>query len=300
MEFLLNNDGYNLIGSAKGLVGLRSRNVVFLWNPAIRQAKEFHLPPLGFYSLKRVGLGYDPLSNDYKVGMCYRSLDKSLSYAVYSSSSGSWIRNQFDDRDEKILISILENSQITVVRDSPYWTTCSVTMPFSNKHRVSLCVDALKFDATSNKFKLLPRYSSEFSRNKKFKVVNMRDLLSLMAYEFNFLEVYSLDEDKGCEGGVWSKMYNFGLFMRFGRFECLQQGFKYGDEIVTKEFGRIACFNHKLGTIKHIPWPCVDSLDTRFCFPYTPSLVSLPGMTSIYLEKQTPLLGHLPTIPPLR
>ncbi|XP_017254519.2 putative F-box protein At3g21120 [Daucus carota subsp. sativus] len=305
-QFLLrNDDDWNLIGSAKGLVSLCCRNVVSLWNPAIHQSKEFHLPPLVYGCLCRAGLGYDPLSKDYKVGICYRSLDKlRLCYAVYSSSSASWIHYQFDDRDVEIVISDFENKSLTpttMVRDSPYWTTSSTTISSSNEEKAILCLDAFKFDATSNRFKLLPRYSSEFSKDKKFKVVCMRDLLSFMAYErcpVCKLEVYSLDEDKGCKGGVWSKMYSFGPFLRFRRFDCLQQGFKYGDEIVINEYGDLTRFNHKLGTFERIPG--VMAPDTGDCFTYTPSLVSLPGMTSIYLENQTPLPGHHPTIRPLR
>lgn len=62
------------------------------------------------------------------------------------------------------------------------------------KYKVILSLAALNFDATSNKFKFLPEFSSDFSYQKEFKVVNMRDLLTLMAYDASTtgkLDIYS-------------------------------------------------------------------------------------------------------------
>lgn len=101
----------------------------------------------------------------------------------------------------------------------------------SNKSWI-LSLAALKFDTTSNKFKLLPEFHADFSNQKIFTVVNKRDLLTLMAYDpciTGRLEIYSLDEDKGCDG-VWSRMYRIGPFKQHWRLELLKQGFNYDDD----------------------------------------------------------------------
>lgn len=298
-KFVLRSYGYRLIGSANGLVCIRSGEVLSIWNPATRQSMEFHLPPLGYGCLKRVGFGFDHVSNDYKVAICYNSLEfLRVFYAVYSCRSGTWTYHEFDHHDYEIIISKFEDSftPTTMVKDSPYWT-CS-TIVSSRKDKINLSLVALKFDATSNEFKLLPDFSSDFSCEKTFKVLNMKGLLSFMAYELcpvRKLEVYSLDEENGCGGGVWSKMYCFGPFEEFRRFRLLQQGFKNGDEIVIYDNAQIYRYNHKMGTFE-----CIPSTAPRFildCFTHTPSLVSLQGMTSIYSKNQTPPVGQHSTTP---
>lgn len=289
---------YCLIGSAKGLVCIRRNNILSLWNPAIRKSKEFQLPPLGYGCLRRAGLGFDPASNDYKVGICYDLDDLSRHcYAVYSSNSDSWIHYQFHDREYEILVSGLKYSRspTTMVNDCPYWTPYTIVS--SDKYKVKFTLTALKFEATSNSFKLLTEFCSDFSNEERFKVVNMGDLLTLMAYEYRItgkLDIYSLDEGNGC-GGVWSKMYRLGPFEEFWHFRELLQGFKYGDEIVYNANSNIYRFDHKTDTVECISG--TEAIACSDCFSYTPSLVFLEGMTSIYSEKQNPPFGQCSKTP---
>ncbi|XP_074332456.1 F-box/kelch-repeat protein At3g23880-like [Apium graveolens] len=287
--FALRGRQFNhLIGSAKGLVCVCCQNIVWLWNPAIRQSKEFHLPPLGYNCLIRAGFGFDHVTNDYKVAICYRSIGVShLYYAVYSSHSDLWIHGQFDDVDFKIHTRKFKRSRTpnTMVKDCPYWTCLTSVKSDKDKYKVILSLSALKFDATSNKFKLLPEFCADFSYQKIFTVVDMKDLLTLMAYDpctTGRLEIYSLDEDKGCDGG-WSMMYRIGPFKEFMRFEHLKQGFRYGDDFLFYEYGNIHSYDHKTDTSKCIP---VTEPSFNVCFTYTPSLVFLQGMKSIYSENQ--------------
>lgn len=66
----------------------------------------------------------------------------------------------------------------------------------------------MKFDATSNEFKLLPKFFTE----ENYEFVNMNDHLTLMEYEKNAsnCKVYVHSLDEGC--GVWNKMYSVELF----------------------------------------------------------------------------------------
>lgn len=306
--FALPRHGCSLIGSVNGLVCLSRFKRVSLWNPAIHQSMEFDLPQDKQSPPTVMGVGFDPVSNDFKVEVCYPML---YSCAVYSSNSNSWIQLSFPDH-EFPMKKFKESSFVpaTYVNDCPYWTYSSYsdekakfftfskycvcgTYPSVKNNFVTSLV-ALKFDATSNKFKLLPEFFPDArsrEREKIFKFVNMRDLLTLLAFEpspTGKLEVYSLDEEKGC--GVWIKMHHVGPFEQFSRFENLQQGFKYGDEIVFFESRNICYYDHKRNTSKSLPG--MKAFDLLNCFTYTPSMVSLHGMKSIYTDNQTRPLGH--------
>lgn len=218
------------------------------------------------------------------VVVCCQLLD---SCAVYSSNVDTWI--QLSVPDHEFLMNKFKKSSFiptTYIKDCPYWT-------YSADENTSLA--ALKFDATSNKFKLLTEFfpdAQSGERGEIFKFVNMRDLLTLLAYEpspTGKLNVYSLDEEKGC--GSWIKMHHFGPFEQFRRFQNLQQGFKNGDEIVFFEFGKICYFDHNRDTFDWLPGTEADTLLN--CFTYTPSMVSLKGMKSIYSDDQTRPLGPL-------
>lgn len=64
---------YNMIGSAHGIVCFRRKKKLLLWNPAIHQLKEIALPPECFYEPHHIGFGFDLVTNDYKVVVCYLS-----------------------------------------------------------------------------------------------------------------------------------------------------------------------------------------------------------------------------------
>ncbi|XP_074355055.1 putative F-box protein At4g17780 [Apium graveolens] len=302
--FLLPINAYSLIGSVNGLVCLlRHFKRLSLWNPAIHKSIEFNLPQnkQGGYSYPNlVGVSFDYVSTDYKVVVVYES----CAY-VYSSISSLWIPLCIPDL--KFLVNKFEDIPTTYVKDCPYWTYstyssdhdmfvtsagyCSYGTYPSVKNNFVKSLTALKFDATSNKFKLLAEFFPDARSNERgkiFRFVNMRDVLTLMAHEpspIGKLDVYSLDE--GC--GVWIKMYDLGPFERFRRFQFMQQGFKYGDEIVFLEYGKIYYYDHKTDTFK-----CLQGKNgSRFlnCFTYTPTMVSLQGMKSIYSDNQTRPLG---------
>ncbi|XP_074335941.1 putative F-box protein At3g10240 [Apium graveolens] len=143
--FTLHGDHlYKLIGSANGLVCVTRGKKVSLWNPAIFQCKEFDLPPLCYLGMDKIGFGFYPVSNDYKVVVLCKSYSLSnLNCVVYSSSSGTWIAQS--QPGYEIVMSKFTRSltPTTMVKDCPYWT-CSTR----DKNITSLAT--LKFDATSS------------------------------------------------------------------------------------------------------------------------------------------------------
>lgn len=267
---------YQLVGSINGIVCLRRCQKLSLWNPAIHQSKEVTIAPHHSGEINSIGFGFDPVSNDYKVVV---SIDSRFA-SFYSSKFDSWT-------DLFVSPTLLPKSRdcdsfapTTIVKNCPYWTTMvyRLTTPF-------IYFASLKFDAGSNEFKLLPNfyYGRNGARGKDFKFVNMKDCLALMVHERDsidiLVEVYSLDEE-GC--GVWNKMYNLGPF-NIHESVLLSQGFKYGGEILCHVYGKLLCYDLKTGTIKHIQ----DTTGIRVVYGYTPSLLSLPGMESVYLQTQT-------------
>lgn len=250
-----------------------------MWNPAIHQSKEITITPHCSGKINSIGLGSDPVSNDYKVVV---SVDSRFA-SVYSFKSDSWT-------DLTVPAKLLPKSGLcdlftsaTIVKNYPYWAPPCFSTPGTEY----IYFASLKFDAGINEFKLLPKFHYERSnaRGKDFKFVNMNDCLALMVYEpaalISLVDVYSLEE-KG--SGVWTKMYSLGP-LNFHEPGFLTQGFQYGGEIVFDVFGKIFCFDYKTDTIKRIQ----KSTDIHLviCYGYTPSLVFLPGMKSVYLQTQT-------------
>ncbi|RDX79670.1 putative F-box protein, partial [Mucuna pruriens] len=89
-----------IVASCNGLLCLRDKTHLSLFNPATRQIK--HLPPTTLFGFHYVGFGFSPASNDYKIvriSMCvFDQLDQVLILddvrvdraQVYSLATGSW------------------------------------------------------------------------------------------------------------------------------------------------------------------------------------------------------------------
>ncbi|XP_063942395.1 putative F-box protein At1g47790 isoform X2 [Daucus carota subsp. sativus] len=206
-KYLLPASNYQLIGSINGLVCLGSGRKLALWNPAIHQYKEFTLPPSSDYKFDySMGLGYDAANDNYKVVVLSADL---RSASVYKSGSDSWsditvAHNIFSKN------ALEKRTPTTIVKDCPYWT-CS---RLSHDEKIVVSLGVVKFDATSDKFKLLPDIMACRPNYKlHYKFVDMTDGLSLIVLEERstdhfMLDIYSLEGDEGC--GAWIKMRSMG------------------------------------------------------------------------------------------
>ncbi|XP_017234900.1 F-box/kelch-repeat protein At3g23880-like [Daucus carota subsp. sativus] len=254
---ILPPDRFNLmklIGSIHGLVCLRRdhEDKLWLWNPAIRRAKEFWSPSLQrqggrIYCWNNFGFGFDHVRNDYKVVVFSDSVDRMWSAFLYSSNSDTWSHlivpeHVIEQAKLKQILSYCPTT--TIVKDCPYWTSYN-----PSGHRLNF----LKFDTRTNKFEFLPEFQSKSGRDTI--LVNMMDRPALMDYEQNFqnisVDVCSLDEDSG----VWRKMYSVGPIANCGLKWDLTQGFKYGGSIVFYSDGVFSYYDHKTDTMCLVPGP---------------------------------------------
>nr|XP_017221302.1 PREDICTED: F-box/kelch-repeat protein At3g23880-like [Daucus carota subsp. sativus] len=178
--YLLPASNYQLIGSINGLVFLGNGRNLASWNPTIHQYKEFTLPPSGDYNFcYNTGLGYDAANDNYKVVV----LSADLRFAsVYESRSDSWIdiiiaHNMFSKN------ALEKWTPTIIVKDCLYWT-CS---RLSSDEMFLLSLGVVKFDATSEKFKLLPEFRSNISASPKhydliYKFISNHNSLDLPIY----------------------------------------------------------------------------------------------------------------------
>ena len=99
-----------------------------------------------------MGLGYDAANDNYKIVVLSDDL---RSARVYETRPDSWI-------DIIVPHNMLSKNALekwtptTIVKDCPYWT-CS---RLSSDEMFLLSLGVVKFDATSDKFKLLPEFRS--------------------------------------------------------------------------------------------------------------------------------------------
>lgn len=116
------------------------------------------------------GLGFDPVSNDYKVVVCDTSLDKVCYAFAYSSNSDTQGRLVIFDYFLPTNKEITSPGQTVIVNDCPYWT-----LIFKNWSDEFLTVIALKFETQSNEFKMLPKFKlfDEYFQSKRVKNIRI-------------------------------------------------------------------------------------------------------------------------------
>ncbi|XP_017233412.2 F-box protein At5g18160-like [Daucus carota subsp. sativus] len=244
-RYLLPADNYQLIGSINGLVCLGSGRKLALWNSAIHQYKECTLPPSRGYKFHySMGLGYNAANDNYKAVVLSANL---RSAGVYESGSDSWC--DITVAHKMFSKNALEKwTPTTIVKDCLY-RTCSRLSP-DKKFVISLGV--VKFDATTDKFKLLPEFRSNIlasseNYNLTYKFADMTDHLALIVIHRSsadcMVDIYSLEGDEGCS--PWIKMRSMGPIVFQQRLKCVSvlQGFKYGGEIVFYVHGVISCYD---------------------------------------------------------
>ncbi|KAL1827605.1 hypothetical protein ACET3Z_006017 [Daucus carota] len=247
-----------------------------------------------------MGLGYDAANDNYKVVVFSANL---RSASVYKSGSDSWcditVAHKMFSK-----IALEKWTPTTVVKDCPYWT-CS---RLSSDKMFLLSLGVVKFDATSDKFKLLPEFRSNILASSEnydltYKFADMTDHLALIVIHRSsadcMVDIYSLEGDEGC--GAWIKMRSMGPIVFQQRLKCVSvlQGFKYGGEIVFYVHGAISCydcnktsgmvpyFDKKCGAVKQLKGSAFAYDCYVSCFRYMPTLAFVRGMKSVYSTTQS-------------
>lgn len=271
-----------LVGSINGLVCVVFQNVFFLWNPIIARYREFTVPQDYHRTTQKyrylAGLGWNCVTNDYQVVVCYLFARCRVGF-VYSSNSNSWTKlvvpNFVFPSHMYEYTCGKENIPSTIVKECPYWCYSKYLPQMRRKHTA-----LVKFEVQTQKFRLLPEIDYALVRGNNYDFANVKDSLAIMVYRSESpntsVEVYTLHE----KSGVWNKMYTVGSPQRNLNIWSLLQGFKFGGEIVLQSEEKVLCYDPKSDENKGF----VGSSDRSHvleCFSYTASLVFLQGMKRV-------------------
>ncbi|KAI8561481.1 hypothetical protein RHMOL_Rhmol04G0343400 [Rhododendron molle] len=150
--------GFLFLGSFNGILLLHTGNILCLWNPSIRVYQQISRPKLSKFPDAKIlyGLGYDSISDDFKVVSAIRPqwYDPCIVH-VFSSKLNSWKRWTADFNYD----IIWRNGSGTVLNGAPHWVwyrSDRNTLFPSNQESVIVC-----FDATEEKFKEVPNPNYE-------------------------------------------------------------------------------------------------------------------------------------------
>ncbi|KAF4377879.1 hypothetical protein G4B88_031545 [Cannabis sativa] len=150
--------------SDKGIIGISDHRVnifcplYYLWNPTTNESKK--LPPLDFIedkSYRLRGLGYDPLTNDFKVVVFTSQLKEGHKIGIYSSRSNSWkaitMPNLFPEFESVIVTPFMSMS--INVNNFIHWSICYKNGNTSDDKDLEFSTGIVAFDISKEKFNLI-------------------------------------------------------------------------------------------------------------------------------------------------
>lgn len=267
---------FELVGSARGLVCLHHKHKFSLWNPDMRKSTEFSLASsnlnLDFLLINNVGFCFDLAKSDYKVVVCFKGLHNSTNGIVYSFVEKEW--SNVVVPDSLFAKDSPQETPTVIVNDCPYWA--------HDMHDTQFVVFTVtKFDG--RKFMTLPQFRANriVDGEANYQFTNMNDKITVLAYEKKDLacpavNVYCLDNE--VESAVWNPIYKVGPSDFQGRCVWpLSQYFRFGGELVIQG----GHFSYDRESKKLNFHQCDSSDYVVNCYPHTPSLVLLPGMSSV-------------------
>lgn len=267
--------GFWFLGSFNGILLLHTGNILCLWNPSIRVYQQISRPKLSKFPDAKIlfGLGYDSISDDFKVVRAIRpqSFDPCIVH-VFSSKLNSWKRWTADFNYD----IIWRNGSGTVLNGAPHWVwyrSDQNTFFPSNQESVIVC-----FDATEEKFKEVPNpnYEGEDTRIHLGVLggclcVVEEHRKTLNSYDFWVMKEYGAKDS-------WTKLFVVQsvpgeFFFEYLKLLCDS---KDGEVVLVLHFCWLVVYNPKQSSYKRIPIPqSCDQYRFRVAF-YTESLVS-PG-----------------------
>ncbi|XP_074343070.1 F-box/kelch-repeat protein At3g23880-like [Apium graveolens] len=286
---------FQLGGSVHGLVCVynydrdasSSISCIGLWNPAINHYKNIPIPPSARSTCIqskhnfRLGIGFDPITNDYKVVYITMKPDHPFVADVYSCNAGSWAKTSakstFLSRGEPF-------PNPTIVHGRPYWYN-----DFAGKYYVMF------FDVQEEVFRSLPGIGFINKLKKQKIMVNLRETLAFMYYNnfnhsFRSVDFYVFNE----RCGIWTKNYTVGpIIMPERMYFDLCNCFLSGDLLFgSRNQLKLVSFSSETHAVNNLD-SHVYFFDScrRWYLPfvgiygYTESLVSVQGMNAIHVDK---------------
>ncbi|CAK9142900.1 unnamed protein product [Ilex paraguariensis] len=282
----------DLVGSCNGLVCLGCPplgQMIILWNPATRMYKTIRLPSTkmdrGEVDKVSLGLGFDPVENDYKIVriMCMtpkKPKKIQVKVQVYSVNRDSW--KVIQDETPFYLIQTRCNA---IAKGIPYWTAF-IESEKSEFHEVLLFFDTQKEVFLQG---AVPNFPMGEGTNAR--LVELKDGLASLVYYLSEesnkgagVDVWVLDDCKKS----WSKKFSVGPipFKVERLIQCSKNGEIVAEgtgEIVAEGTeGKLFLYDPKTNGIKNISIDKVQAHSYE-AFSYTESLVSIKGMKQVGL-----------------
>ncbi|XP_074374729.1 putative F-box protein At2g02030 [Apium graveolens] len=281
------DDGFDLhahtmiIGCINGLVcffnwrsGCLNELVSAIWNPATRQCVQ--IPALTDKTDGTpycVGFGFDLVANDYKVVYVTTIWGQPLQGFIYSYNPDRW--KKIAPSNFVYHGTLLNSNQPARVNESLYWLN-------RRANGIKTCLTVISFDVRHKTFRLLPDSFDRESKKDKVVLVNMRDSVAVIFYDWTALFGGTIDVHIFSERcGEWSKMCIEGLESTFVVAEKLLTCFPNGDILFEGPDLDLYCVSPELGTIKDLKSPEKKGNEGKYYFDgsaYSESLIFLEGM----------------------
>ncbi|KAK1385700.1 hypothetical protein POM88_023435 [Heracleum sosnowskyi] len=253
------------INACDGLVCLSNleSSIIHIWNPSTKRLK---LLPPPKKQLSRwyvpIGLGFDHISNDYKLLRISYKVQQDYTYAVepelYSANSDSW-----------------KDIQIPKQLQQPSWSDMSKVVPAKSGLYMAILRELIAFDLHNEEFHLYPFPICEQYYHAMSEVLDFEGSVAMIFEKSNgsALSLYRLDDV--CGKGSWTKMFNLEAdikidwvhhYLGLGQFIA----YNYAD-------GCVFNYDYKKGGTKKCGLKL--NLDIKMGYPvkYVESLVSING-----------------------
>lgn len=176
------------------LLATKDTRFGYLWNPATRQAKRISHSDFtkGDDSceynedLNKIGFGYDPISNDYKIVKIW--IDH---VEVYSSNADAW--RKIDEVKPSIDVETMIPTCDTSVQGVLYWRTDEGQL--------------VLYDLHNEVFEQVPPPSYVKDHETKEQIVNFRGSAAMIVYSICCYEIglWVMDDQERC----WTEKFKF-------------------------------------------------------------------------------------------
>ncbi|KAI8561482.1 hypothetical protein RHMOL_Rhmol04G0343500 [Rhododendron molle] len=251
-----------IMGSCNGVVLLGTGDELCLWNPSIRMYRKFSQPEYPRGEFRVYGLGYDSVSNDFKVvRIVMPESNDPCDVHMFTSKLSSW--KQIGD----IAYSFYQEGDGAVVNGMPHWLWMrSTDGSLSVSSKVILAVDT-----TEEKFREVPQPNCE-GWDKHIDLGFLSEWLCVVQYHQDGTDVVWVMKEYGVKES-WTKLFVVpnglcGFFMPL----CYA---KDGGVVMVLEAKELGIYNPKENSYVciGIPPDCVGGLMAS----YVESLLSPHG-----------------------
>lgn len=218
-------EGWHFECSVDGLVLLKRRsrdhsrsNELMVWNPSIRKVHsipslpEIENSPDRALSYTEIGLGYDPLVNNYKhVKLIFADPDILHSVAVYTFGAASWTISQFQGKgrsDWHWDLSSIKTEKV-YLRGSLYFSARDLNCSVWEVVSIDLSSEVLSSTSLPDS----PCFKSDYLDGRLTLVDGGCSLGVITSEPSGSSSLWVLEESSGAEGEPvrWMKRYSFSL-----------------------------------------------------------------------------------------